>query len=88
MNLTHAPEIVSICIERANKLIELEKRINVEYKRLQKKGRSFFETEYSEFKDKILTAYISFKTCYATVMDLYPEYASFVPNLTKPIFRR
>lgn len=82
------PELVKITIENANKVMNLERQIDTEYKYLKAQKRSFSETRFSTLKGNIEDALKYFDALKQQVCELYPQYLDLVPNVNLPKFKR
>jgi hypothetical protein len=78
MNLTHAPEIVSRCLTKAQQIESLERQVNHDYK---VKGKRPSNATFNQPMD-------DFKALFVKVAELYPEYLPAIPKVHLPICKR
>ena len=78
IKLTHAPELVSRCLAKAQHIESLERQVNHDYKHKGKKpANATFNEPLTQFKELFLK-----------VAELYPEYLSAIPKVHLPICKR
>jgi hypothetical protein len=64
--------------QAADRVIAIEKVINAEYKRNKRMINAM----------ALDTAMLNFRQQFQKVMQLYPEWISTIPNVSKPIYKR
>ena len=86
--ITPIPKLVKDCIAKAELILHNEHKVNQRYKDLQRQGKSFTETEFSNSTCLFREPLFSFKEKYLQIAELYPEWIKVIPKVHIPIAKR